>query len=75
MKQKIISVAEARKHFAELTSEVAEGKVEYIITKNKKPIAKIASPSFQSSVDAKFMQQLEDFMKRRDVDLKLLADS
>ncbi|MEI6478290.1 MAG: type II toxin-antitoxin system prevent-host-death family antitoxin [bacterium] len=77
---KIISVTEARKHFAEITDEVSQGTVNYIIVKNGKQIATINSleagqvPALPGVTPA-YEKRILSLMDRVHDDLQKLADS
>ena len=73
MKQKTISMAEARKHLAEITQEITVTGVEYVVLKNKKPVLKISNPNSEAGVSEEFLKKLDALTQRRHEDLKKLA--
>lgn len=61
-KVKVISAAEARKRFAEITDEVRTTGVEYSVVRHGKEVARISPP--RPSVPADREQQFEKAVRR-----------
>lgn len=60
---KIISAAEARKRFAEITDEVRQGKTSYTIVRYGKEIARLMPPATTQDVDPLLESDIDDFFK------------
>ena len=72
---KTISVAEARKRFAEITDEVRQGKTSYSIVRHGKVVARMVPPTDTNShrISPKLKKELGSFFDRYDKALKELA--
>jgi antitoxin (DNA-binding transcriptional repressor) of toxin-antitoxin stability system len=77
MTTKTISAAEARKRFAEISTEVATSATEYVVLKNGKQFVKISPLTSTSpdSVSPHFAKEVADFMEEFDHDLKLISQN
>ncbi len=71
--QKIISTADARKRFAEITDAVAFQGDEYIILKNGKEVAKLVPANTETAVSPDLKAWIEDFSDSFTEDLQTLA--
>ena len=72
MKKKVISTAEARKRFAEITDEVFQG-VTYVVVRHGKEIAQIVPPTAKQDVDPALEADIKAFMNEYDDVLNELA--
>ena len=72
---KIISSAEARKRFAEITDEVRQGKTSYSIVRHGREVARLMPPAQESNlqISPKLKRELAGFFTRYDDALKELA--
>lgn len=68
-----ISIAEARKHFAEITNQVAFQGKEFLILKNGKEVAKLVAPNATTTTSPDLKAWLDDFAKTNEEDLQALA--
>lgn len=62
MKKKVISTAEARKRFAEITDEVRLGAV-YVVVRHGKEVARIVPPTANQEVDPGLDADIQDFFR------------
>lgn len=71
---KVISAAEARKRFAELTDEVRTQGTSYSIVRHGKEVARIVPPQSQEAIEEDFNAAIKQFIEANDNALAELSN-